>query len=121
MRQRAIWTALALALSTVASGHHSGAMFDTQKTVTLTGEVRVFQWTNPHCWIQLLVPGAQSATEWSIEMGSPSQLYNVGWRPRTLAAGSRITVQIHPLRDGSKGGIFISATHDTGEPLVANP
>ncbi len=38
------------------SAHYSGAMFDTQKSVTLSGTVKVLQWTNPHCWIQILVP-----------------------------------------------------------------
>src|SRR5262249_25861819 len=39
-----------------AFAHHSHAMFDLDKQVTLVGTVKEFQWNNPHCWIQLLVP-----------------------------------------------------------------
>jgi hypothetical protein len=50
--------AFTLAASGSAPAHHSGAMFDTQKSVTLIGTVRLFQWANPHCWIQLFAPAA---------------------------------------------------------------
>jgi len=98
--------------------HHSAAMFDEQKSVTLQGTVKIFQWTNPHCWIQLLVSGQLEPVEWSVEMGSPSQLHNKGWKPRTLKAGDKIIVVIHPLRDGTSGGVFVSATDVAGSPLV---
>ena len=101
-----------------ASAHHSAALFDDQKSVRLSGTVKSFQWTNPHCWIQVLVPGDPDAVEWSVEMGSPSQLYNIGWRPKTLNAGDKIIVQIHPSRDGKDAGLFISATNADGKPMV---
>jgi hypothetical protein len=99
--------------------HHSGAMFDSQTSTTLTGTVKVFQWTNPHCWIQVLVPGEQGPTEWSVEMGSPSQLYRWGWRQGTVKPGDTITVVIHPMRDGTKGGLFVSAIGKDGKPIGA--
>jgi hypothetical protein len=102
-----------------AGAHHSAAMFDEQKSVTVPGTVRLFQWTNPHCWIQMLVSGPGEPTEWSIELGSPAQLYNKGWKPGTLKAGDKIIVVIHPLRDGTNGGVFVSATDVAGNPLVA--
>ena len=103
-----------------ADAHHSAAMFDEQKSVTLEGTVKSFQWTNPHCWIQLLVSGQPEPIEWSVEMGAPSQLFNRGWRPKTLAVGEKIIVIIHPMRDGSSGGVFVSATDGDGHPL-GNP
>jgi hypothetical protein len=99
------------------AAHHSGAMFDTQKSITLDGTVRLFQWTNPHCWIQLLVPSPGGTAEWSIEMGSNGQLYRNGWRSSTLNAGQKITVIIHPVRDGSAAGQFVSATSADGSLL----
>jgi len=54
--------ALAAASSAIAApahAHHSGAMFDSTQTVTLTGTVREFQFTNPHCYIQLTVRNPQ--------------------------------------------------------------
>jgi hypothetical protein len=92
-------------------------MFDNKTSMTLTGTVKAFQWTNPHCWIQVLVPGAQGPTEWSVEMGSPSQLYRGGWKQGTVKPGDTITVVVHPMRDGTKGGLFMSAVGKDGKPL----
>jgi hypothetical protein len=97
--------------------HHSSAMFDQQQSVTLNGTVKQFQWSNPHCWIQVIVNDKTGPVEWSVEMGSPSQLFRSGWRPTILHAGEAIVVVVHPMRDGSKGGQFLSATHPDGTPI----
>jgi hypothetical protein len=113
------------AMALPVSAHHSGAMFDTTKTVKLTGTVREFQWSSPHCWIQLLVPastpGAGLPTEWSIEMASPLQVQMGGWKHGTLKPGDKIAVFIHPMRDGTAGGNFISATDEDGRALGRPP
>ncbi len=106
-----------LLASAGAPAHHSGAMFDPQKSLTLNGTVKLFQWTNPHCWVQLVVPSPEGTAEWSIEMGSNGQLYRYGWRNDTLTAGQKITVIIHPIRDGSAAGEFVSATAADGSYL----
>ncbi len=120
--RRPALTTLAILAATLLSaatawGHHSGAMFDAQKTVTLEGSVKTFQWSNPHCWIQLLVPTASGTVEWSIEMGSTTELYRSGWRPGTLKPGDKVTVAVHPVRDQSPGGAFVSAAGADGQPL----
>lgn len=99
--------------------HHSGAMFDDKATVTLSGTVKEFQWTNPHCWIQVLVPPAQGgeAVEWSVEMGAPFEVFRTGLRPGTIKPGDKITVIIHPMRDGTRAGLFMSATGADGKPI----
>ena len=116
----------ALALSLIAAraaAHHSGAMFDNDKSLTLTGTVKDFQWTNPHCWIQLTVAGANGAQEeWSVEMGAPLQLFQHGWRPGTLKVGDPVEVVIHPTRDAAlKAGVFVSATGAGGKSLEKKP
>ncbi len=113
-----VLVALSLA-ARIAAAHHSGAMFDSARTVTLQGTVRAFQWTNPHSFIQLMVDGPKGAQEWSIEMGSPSQLYRSGWRPSSIRVGERLTVVINPLRDGTQGGVFVSATAADGQTVGA--
>ncbi len=109
---------IALALALPAVAHHSASMFDDQKSVTLNGTVKAFQWTNPHCWIQMLVPAqGGSAVEWSVEMGAPFEVFRTGLRPGTLKAGDKITVVIHPMRDGSRAGVFVSAIAPDGKAL----
>jgi hypothetical protein len=101
--------------------HHSAAIFDQGRQVTLSGTVKAFEFTNPHCWIQLLVSEGGSTVEWSIEMSSPGHLIRSGWKRNSLKPGDRITVVIHPLREGANGGGFVSATRVDGKPVGTAP
>jgi hypothetical protein len=106
----------ALLVARLASAHHSAAMFDAGKEITLTGTVKEFQWMSPHCWIQLLVsdeahPDA-APVEWGIEMDNPTGLSRHGWKPGSLKAGDRVVVVAHPLRDGTSGAQVVSVSKD---------
>ena len=98
-------------------------MFDFSKQLTLTGTVRLFQWTNPHSYIQLVVkPDDGPEQEWSLEMGTNVYLYNLGWRPSTVKAGDTLTVTVVPLRSGKLGaGLLVAAKTADGRTLGANP
>jgi len=104
-----------------ALAHHSFAMFDLQRQVTVSGTVKQFQWTNPHAYIQLVAKDAQGRdVEWSMEMGAPMYLYARGWRPRSLRAGMRINVTLNPLRNGRPGGVVRDVTDADGKPIGTN-
>ena len=124
--QLACAAALALAVAgsaipEAASAHHSFAMFDMTKEVTVSGTVRQFQWTNPHAYIQLIAKDEQGRdVEWSMEMGAPMYLYARGWRPSSLRAGTRISVTLNPLRNGRPGGVVRDVTGSDGKPIGTN-
>jgi hypothetical protein len=113
---------IAVAMSAIpAFAHHSFAMFDAEKKVTLEGTVKEFQWTNPHSWILMTVANAQGQPEqWAIEMGGPSGLARQGWVPKTLTPGMKVQAVIHPLRDGTAGGQFMAVTLPDGTQM-GNP
>jgi hypothetical protein len=101
-----------------AVAHHSFAMFDASKTVTLEGSVKEFQWTNPHAWILLNVANQQGQADmWAIELNGPSGLARDGWKPKTLTAGMNVSVMIHPLRDGTNGGQFLNVKLPDGSQM----
>ena len=107
--------AAGLMCASSALAHHSFAMFDQTRQVTLKGTVKEFQWTNPHAWIMLNVAGEQGAAEpWAIEMNGPSGLVRQGWKPKTLTPGMPIKLVIHPLKDGTHGGQFMQVTLPDG-------
>ncbi|MGC4029573.1 MAG: DUF6152 family protein [Steroidobacteraceae bacterium] len=110
---------LALSAAPQSYGHHSFAMFDQTKQVTIEGVVKEFQFTNPHSWIQLtVVPGKGAEPElWLIEALSPNVLMRSGWKRNTLKPGDKISVLINPLRDGKKGGNLILVTLADGTTL----
>jgi hypothetical protein len=119
MKFKVILAALALgAVVAPAQAHHSSAMFDQTKTVVLNGTVKQFLWTNPHCFIQLMVKNAQGVDEeWSLEMTAPLHLQRLGWTKSSLKPGEKVTIKIHPLRDGGKGGNVQEAADASGKPI----
>jgi hypothetical protein len=117
-------TILAGACAALAAGpvsaHHSAAMFDAAKEVTLAGTVKQFQFTNPHSWIQLDVADAGGkVTEWSLETAGVSSLYKRGVRASTLKPGDKVVVVANPLKNGSPGGAVRSVTSADGKAIIA--
>jgi hypothetical protein len=118
-RAAAWWAGLAAlcALALPAAAHHSFAMFDQKKVMTLEGTVQQFQWTNPHAFIELDVVAPGRTKRWSIELNSPNNLTRQGWRRSSLTAGDRITIRIAPLRNGHPGGLFLDLRKSDGTVL----
>lgn len=114
--------ALALvALPVWVSAHHSSALFDPSQSITVQGVVKEFRWTNPHASIQLWVKTDEGREkEWSIEMNSVEHLTRAGWRRGMLDVGDEVSLVIHPMRDGTKGGQYLSGTGPRG-PLIVDP
>jgi hypothetical protein len=117
---RSAFAALAVSLFAAwpAVAHHSDAMFDSTKEVVLNGTVKEFQYTNPHSWIQLLVPAAAGApVEWSIETAAPIVLLRAGIKPTSLQPGDKISLRLHPLKSGGPGGSLIEVKKGDGSTL----
>jgi hypothetical protein len=102
--------------------HHSAAMFDMSKTVTLQGTVKEFQYTNPHSWLQVLVASPDGKTvEWGFETEGPSTLLRVGIKLKTFQPGDKVTIVAHPMRDGRPAGAWVSATKADGSVYNLRP
>jgi hypothetical protein len=111
-------TAIVLGLVAPSLAHHSMNMFDDEHPITLEGTIVEFQWTNPHTWIQLDVLNEQAeSVEWSIEAGSPNNLARRGWSRTTFQPGDKVVIVINPMKNGSPGGSFVSATLEDGRVL----
>lgn len=117
MTNRYFAMAALLLIVTSCLAHHSFAMFDDKKTVTLQGTVKELQWTNPHCYLQVLVPSQNATAEWSIEMHSVLAMYRFGWKPGSFKPGDKVTVTLNPLKDGSNGGRLLTAVGASGRTL----
>jgi uncharacterized protein DUF6152 len=101
-----------------ALAHHSFAMFDPEKMLSQTGTVKEFEWTNPHVWIHIMVPDTSGKSfEYSFEMQAVAQAMSGGWRPDSVRPGDKVTIEYHPLKDGSRGGELVAATLPNGTRL----
>src|SRR5207237_1413242 len=104
--------ALVLGLGVGAAfAHHSSAMYDTSKKITLEGVVKDLAWTNPHVVLTIVANAkdGQPAQTWSLETTSPGNLTRLGWNKRTFKAGDKVKVVVSPLRNGKPGAWFVSA------------
>jgi hypothetical protein len=100
-----------------ALAHHSYAMFDMQKTVALQATVVRFKWQNPHAFIEADATARSGTERWSIEMTSPNNLAQEGWKRTSLKPGDRVTIYVHPLRSGARGGSYAGVRLANGSTL----
>jgi hypothetical protein len=109
-----------LLLATTAGAHHSYAMFDGSRTVTVNGTVAKLEWMNPHVFVWLYVPNPQAKDGYDLyafENGSPNVLVRMGWSKSALTVGEKVSVEFWPLKDGRHGGHFLKATRADGQVL----
>jgi hypothetical protein len=107
-----------MGVATSAWGHHSFAMFDLDKEMTLEGVVKDLQWSNPHVWLEIAVPdGKGGSTQWSLEMGTTGMLTRAGWKSSTLKPNDKVKVVINPLKSGAPSGRLVSVTLPDGRVL----
>jgi len=108
--------ALLLAAAPALHAHHSAAMFDFQKTLTLSGTVTRFEYVNPHSWLYVNVRNEDgTVTEWGFELDAPPRLRRIGVSPNHWQAGDAVTVKTNPLRDGRPAGLLVGAAGESGK------
>jgi Family of unknown function (DUF6152) len=92
-----------VALAFPALAHHSFAAYDVVNTRTLKGTLEIFQWSNPHVTLKMLVQpaGGGAAQEWGLVTSGPAVLKRFGWTRSSLKPGDRISVVFNPMSDGS--------------------
>ena len=111
---------LGLWLAMPAAAHHSMAGFDRKNTVTLVGTIKTFSWQNPHCYIEIDVPGKDGAVvTWNFEMTAPGYLARAGWKKTVMKPGDKVSIAGNPLLNGDPGALFVSVTLPDGQTLTA--
>ena len=110
------------ALGLQAQAHHSFAMFDHEKMITISGTLKEFEWTNPHCWLHVAVtdPATSRTVDWAFEMGSIGQVAAQGWKADSVKVGDKITIDAYPMKDGSRGGQYLAAQLSDGRSFKQN-
>lgn len=111
----------ALLTTSAALAHHSFAMFDQSRTVTLEGTVKEFRWTNPHSFIEMLVKNESGAEEqWSIEMTSPEHLARDLTEPwqmtRTYRRETHIDRMVHEDCEGEERNPIVDGKFTLAPP-----
>jgi hypothetical protein len=115
----ALFTILSVGLLiTPAMAHHSFAMYDQTKTVTLTGVLTRFVAQANHAEIHFVPLGANGKPlrgndgkpiTWGVEMAGAAAVATQGITVRSFPAGTIFSVKLNPLRDGSNFGSRVGA------------
>jgi len=105
-----------LMMSLVLLLHHGTGTYDSTKSVTLTGTVTEFAFTNPHAALYVDVKDEKgNVKNWAVEMNSPGVLSRAGWTKRTFKVGDQITITVRPSKAGTPVGLINRA-----QPVLVN-
>src|SRR3954462_7135658 len=94
---------------TPALSHHSFAMYDQTKTVTLTGVVTRFVAQANHAELHFYAVGPDGKlmkdpdgkyVNWGVEMAGAAAVAQQGITAQSFGAGTVFSVKMNPLRDG---------------------
>jgi hypothetical protein len=109
---------LTLLVARPARAHHSFAVFDHSRTVTVKGAVTKFQWTNPHGFLEVDVPAADGTVRhFTIELTSINMMARTGWRSNMIKAGDQVKATVAPLLSGQPGGLGLEIILPDGRKL----
>ena len=120
MKHRMIVAALVVAGSVSVApavfAHHSHAMFDHTKEVTVVGTVTEFVYRNPHVFLYLDIKDEKGETvNYSVEMSNIPNMIRRGILQATFKPGDKVSVNVHPLRDGRPGGNYVTVVAADGK------
>jgi hypothetical protein len=86
--------ALLLDAAEVTAHHSFAAQYDRDRPITITGQVTLLEWTNPHARLYVDEVDEDGETRhWDLELGPPNGLMRLGWRRDSLAPGTVVTVE----------------------------
>jgi hypothetical protein len=93
-------------------------MFESERTLTLSGHVTKFEYVNPHSWLYVNVDNDDgTVTEWGFELDAPPRLRRLGVSPKFWEPGDPITLRTRPLKDGRPAGFLVGAITEGGKPF----
>jgi hypothetical protein len=96
--------------------HHGTGTYDSTKSVTLSGAVTEFAFTNPHAALYFDVKDENGkVVNWAIEMNSPGVLARAGWTKKMFKFGDQITITVRPSKAGTPVGLI-----NRQKPVIVN-
>ena len=118
---------LALALlfpaASVLAHHGTATSYDQKKLVKVEGVVKEFHWRNPHAG--LFLSGKDESGKdvtYSLEMGSPFVLSNLGFSRNTFKPGDKVIAEMHPSYGSpTSGELFSGRVSVNGKAVSIKP
>jgi len=111
-----------LAFAVPVFAHHGAASFDVGKTVTVTGTVTEYVWTNPHVLVKVDAKDDSGAPkQWVLEAWNPVTQAGRGWSKNTFKAGDVVSLDITPAKNNQPVGEIRGKIVINGKEFVQRP
>jgi hypothetical protein len=111
---------LALAMSPLAQAHHSAAGVDQNRTVTVVGTLKDFDFSAPHSQIIVVSQDANgNAVETKISTVAPNMFMKQGFKAKDFVVGDKVEMTYHPNLNGA-GGIMVTLKLGDGRVVKGN-
>ena len=108
--------AMALSVVSPALSHHSHAMFDHTREISVTGTVTQWVFRNPHAFLYIDIKSENGeVVNFSIEMSNIPNMITRGFGQSTFKPGDKVTAKVHPLKDGRPGGNYVTIVAADGK------
>ena len=118
----ACFVMFAVALVRPSFAHHSTALYDTTKAVTIKGVVTSVDWRNPHVRIHLDVIGADHHTfNWDVETWGVGQMSVRGLTNGFLKPGDHVSTDVFVAKDGNLRAVVHTLTLPDGRTMDGPP
>jgi hypothetical protein len=116
---------LGAALAAPAMAHHGAALYEPEKTISVTGTVAEFHFVNPHVLVYVNAKGADGKdVRWGGELTSPNRLARMGgpvkWHKDILKPGDKITLTGRPARNRAPAMINTQIVDAHGQALLGS-
>jgi len=99
--------------------HHGTAVFETDKTLTMKGNVTEWDWSNPHCLLQFDVKNESGQlVHWIAETQNPAEMVSLGWGKSSFKPGDEVTVALMPVKNGRPYGRIRTVVLPDGRTFV---
>jgi hypothetical protein len=110
---------IGVSISSPLFAHHGNAAYDTEKKITLKGTVTQWNWSNPHCILQLdVTDDAKQVVHWYAETENPSTMIRQGWTLHSFNPGDQVSVTVLPVKNGNPVGRIIEVVLANGQKLA---
>lgn len=114
----ALVAGLVMVCGSMSAHHGTGASYDMEKTITLTGTVTEFVWSNPHTQIYFDVKDEKgNVVQWGAESNSPAQSREHGFTKDTIKPGDHVTITLCPSKAGTPRGVLTKLVLSDGRTL----
>lgn len=108
-----------LSVSVSLFAHHGTAVFETDKAVTLKGNVTEWDWSNPHCLLQFDIKNdAGQVVHWIAETQNPAEMVSLGWGKVSFKPGDDVAVTLMPVKNGRPYGRIKLVTLPNGTTFI---